>query len=136
MTHQYLTVWADKNQLGIALNNLLQNALKFTPSGGTIVLSVDTTNDQQMTLKIADSGVGMDIEAWQQQQKNQVLLSKQGTAKEKGTGLGLFLVKEIVDKNGGTLAIQSEKGVGTTVFIGLKRGIDTAKYGGVSKQSS
>jgi signal transduction histidine kinase len=118
----YLTAWADKNQLGIVLNNLLQNALKFTPSGGTITLSVDTTNDQQIILKIADSGVGMDIEAWQEQQKSQVLLSKQGTAKEKGTGLGLFLVKEIVDKNGGTLAIESQNGVGTTVFIGLKKG--------------
>ncbi len=121
-TPQYLTVWADKNQLGIVLNNLLQNALKFTPSGGTINLSVDTTNDQQITIKVADSGVGMDIEAWQQLQKSQVLLSKQGTAKEKGTGLGLFLVKEIVDKNGGTLGIESKKGVGTTVFIGLEKG--------------
>jgi signal transduction histidine kinase len=119
---QYLTVWADKNQLGIVLNNLLQNALKFTPSGGTITLSVDTTNDQQIILKVADSGMGMDIEAWQEQQKSQILLSKQGTAKEKGTGLGLFLVKEIVDKNGGTLAIESEKGLGTTVSIGLKKG--------------
>ncbi len=121
-TPQYLTVWADKNQLAIVLNNLLQNALKFTPSGGTIVLSVEQTSDKQLTIKIADSGVGMDIEAWQQQQKSQVLLSKEGTAKEKGTGLGLFLVKEIVDKNGGTLAIQSEKGMGTTVSVGLKKG--------------
>ncbi len=121
-TPPYLTVFADKNQLAIVLNNLLQNALKFTPSGGTIALSVDQTDDKQLTIKIADSGVGMDIEAWQQQQKSQVLLSKEGTAKEKGTGLGLFLVKEIVDKNGGTLAIQSEKGMGTTVSVGLKKG--------------
>ena len=77
---------------------------------------------KQLTIKIADSGVGMDIAAWQQQQKSQVLLSKAGTAKEKGTGLGLFLVKEIVDKNGGTLDIQSEKGIGTTVSVGLKKG--------------
>jgi signal transduction histidine kinase len=119
---QYLTVWADRNQLGIVLNNLLQNALKFTPSGGTISLSVEPTSDKQLTIKIADSGVGMDIEAWQQQQKTQTILSKEGTAKEKGTGLGLFLVKEIVDKNGGTLAIESEKGMGTTVSVGLKKG--------------
>jgi signal transduction histidine kinase len=121
-TPQYLTVWADKNQLAIVLNNLLQNALKFTPSGGTVVLSVEPTSDKQLTIKIADSGVGMDIEAWQQQQKTQTILSKEGTAKEKGTGLGLFLVKEIMDKNGGTLAIQSEKGIGTTVSVGLKKG--------------
>lgn len=121
-TPPYLTALADKNQLGIVWNNLLQNALKFTPSGGTITLSVDTTSDQQIILKVADSGMGMDIEAWQEQQKSQILLSKQGTAKEKGTGLGLFLVKEIVDKNGGTLAIESEKGLGTTVSIGLKKG--------------
>jgi signal transduction histidine kinase len=121
-TPQYLTVWADKNQLAIVLNNLLQNALKFTPSGGTISLSVEPTSDKQLTIKIADSGVGMDIEAWQQQQRSQVLLSKEGTAKEKGTGLGLFLVKEIMDKNGGTLAIQSKKGMGTTVSVGLKKG--------------
>jgi two-component system, sensor histidine kinase and response regulator len=67
-------------------------------------------------------GIGMNIEAWQQQQKMQTILSKKGTAKEKGTGLGLFLVKEIMDKNGGTLAIQSEKGIGTTVSVGLKKG--------------
>ena len=71
-TPQYLTVWSDKNQLAIVLNNLLQNALKFTPSGGTIALSVEQTSDKQLTIKIADSGVGMDIEAWQRQQKSQV----------------------------------------------------------------
>jgi signal transduction histidine kinase len=121
-TPQYLTAWVDKNQLAIVLNNLLQNALKFTPSGGTVVLSVEQTSDKLLTIKIADSGVGMDIVEWQLQQKTQTILSKEGTAKEKGTGLGLFLVKEIVDKNGGTLAIQSEKGVGTTVSVGLKKG--------------
>lgn len=107
--------------MAIVLNNLLQNALKFTPSGGTITLSAESTDDKNITIKVADTGVGMDTEAWLQQQKAQTLLSKEGTAKEKGTGLGLFLVKEIVDKNEGTLHIDSQKGIGTTVSITLKR---------------
>lgn len=120
-TPQYLKVWVDKNQLAIVINNLLQNALKFTPSGGSITLSAEETGDKNITFKVIDTGVGMDTVVWKQQQQAQTLLSKEGTAKEKGTGLGLFLVKEIVDKNGGTLHIQSEKGTGTTVSIGLQQ---------------
>jgi signal transduction histidine kinase len=116
-----LTARADHNQLSIVLNNLLQNAIKFTPKGGTIRVTAEETNDQTIALKVTDTGVGMDVAAWKKQKGSQTLLSKEGTAKEKGTGLGLFLVKEIIDKNEGTLHIESVLGKGTTVLIGLKK---------------
>ena len=121
-TPQYLKVWVDRNQMGIVFNNLLQNAIKFTPSGGTVVIYAEANDSQLFTLKVADTGIGMDVEIWKTMQKSQTLLSKQGTNKEKGTGLGLFLVKEIVDKNGGLFDIQSRKNIGTIASIGLKKG--------------
>jgi signal transduction histidine kinase len=116
-TPQYLSVWADKNQLSIVVNNILNNALKFTPSGGTIRVSAYESDVEKITLQISDTGIGMDV---QQQEQNTLLHSRKGTENEKGIGIGLSLVREIVDKNGGTMRIESQKGVGTNVFIILR----------------
>ena len=115
-----LDVWADKGQLDIAIYNLLHNALKFTPTGGSVSISADKTDAERITLKIVDTGVGMTPTALLAQERAQKALTTLGTAKEKGSGLGLSLVKDVAKKNGGAFQIQSQLGVGTTVSMILK----------------
>jgi signal transduction histidine kinase len=112
-------VFADRNQVGLAIRNILSNSLKFTPSGGKIVLESVYRGGAKTTLKITDNGIGMS-----QSIKNQLFtigenVSRQGTALEKGQGLGLILVKEMIEANNGTLLLESIENQGTTVHIEL-----------------
>jgi signal transduction histidine kinase len=112
-------VFADRNQIGLAIRNIVSNSLKFTASGGKIALNSVYTEGSKTTLTIADNGVGMS-----QNIKNQLFtiegdVSRQGTAAEKGQGLGLILVKEMIEANNGTLLLESIENQGTTVIIEL-----------------
>jgi signal transduction histidine kinase len=112
-------VFADRNQIGLAIRNILSNSLKFTASGGKIVLNSVYTEGSPMKLIITDNGIGMS-----QNIKNQLFtiegdVSRQGTASEKGQGLGLILVKEMIEANNGTLHLESIENQGTTVIIEL-----------------
>ena len=99
-------------------NNLLDNAVKFTPEGGSISVSCHEENDT-VTVKIRDSGVGISEEAlphifekfWQADRSHAT----------KGNGLGLPLVKRIVDLCGGDISVESTAGVGTEFIVRLKR---------------
>jgi signal transduction histidine kinase len=105
---------ADEYQIRTILRNLLNNALKFTPSHGQI--SIDSTiKGQFVNLKISDSGVGIKQNDLAQIFSNPTL--KKGTAGEKGTGFGLFLCKELIEKNGGTIEINSKVGKGTIIEL-------------------
>jgi signal transduction histidine kinase len=113
------SVFADRNQVGLAIRNILSNSLKFTPSGGKIVLDSVFTEGSKTRLTITDNGIGMS-----QNIKNQLFtieenVSRQGTASEKGQGLGLILVKEMIEANNGTLLLESIENQGTTAIIEL-----------------
>jgi signal transduction histidine kinase len=101
-----VTVYADVGMIKTVMRNLLVNAVKFTDEGGTIDISVNISNEFT-TVFIADSGVGIDPE----KQKNLFTMSvesTQGTANEKGTGLGLLICKDFVASNGGRIWVESE----------------------------
>lgn len=111
-------VYADLRTIETVLRNIISNAIKFTPSGGNIYIS-STSNAKSSIISIKDTGVGIDqkkITTLFQIAKNK---STKGTSGEVGTGLGLILAKEFVDKNNGTLNVESEEGKGTTFFINL-----------------
>ncbi|MTI22829.1 sensor histidine kinase [Fulvivirga sp. RKSG066] len=111
-------VMADVNMLKLIFRNLIANAIKFTREGG-ITISSDQTEDT-VIVTIADTGVGMsedDLERLFDPQP----FTKEGTAREKGTGLGLLLVKEFVVKIGGTIDVQSKLGQGTVFHFTLPR---------------
>jgi signal transduction histidine kinase len=110
----FLQAFADEYQIRTILRNILNNALKFTPSYGQIIID-STLKGQFVNLKISDSGVGMERNELAQIFSNPTL--KTGTAGEKGTGFGLFLCKELIEKNGGSIDINSEFGKGTTIDI-------------------
>jgi signal transduction histidine kinase/Tfp pilus assembly protein PilF len=101
-----------KQSINTVVRNLISNAIKFTNGGGTIRLSVKKAN-RHLTLSIADNGVGMSQEVVSKLFRIDHKHSTQGTAHEKGTGLGLILCREFIEKNGGTIRVQSDPGEGS-----------------------
>jgi len=114
-------VWADPNMLTTVLRNLISNAIKFTQQNGLIKIQCSKMPEYpgKMVIGISDSGVGMDaneIESIFDIASNR---STQGTAGETGTGLGLALCKDFVEKNKGQIWVDSEKNVGSTFYLAL-----------------
>jgi signal transduction histidine kinase len=106
---------AHKNSVTTVVRNLLSNAIKFTPEGGSIWLTAEARQGQ-VQVAIADNGVGMSPEVVQKLFRIDTKHSTKGTANEKGTGLGLILCKDFIEKNGGRLWVESEPGKGS-VFV-------------------
>lgn len=105
------TAYADEQNVHLIIRNLLSNAIKFTQNGKVILSSLKS--DDFISVTIEDTGVGMDKETIKQLfefNKNNI---KKGTHEETGSGLGLFLVKEFIEKNNGTIEVFSDIGKGT-----------------------
>ncbi|MFK5857555.1 MAG: tetratricopeptide repeat protein [Bacteroidota bacterium] len=114
-----VTVVADKNQLDVALRNLVSNAIKFSHQNSEIIISLDV-EDNMAVVKIKDSGIGMN-----ERQLNDVIAEGgstsviRGTNNEKGTGFGLIIVNEFIKNNNGKLNATSKVNVGTTFVVTL-----------------
>lgn len=112
-----LTVFCDVALLKITLRNLINNAIKFTPKNGTITLSAVREHDF-VRISVRDNGIGIEESII-----NNILNSKTasgiGTEGEKGTGLGMIVVKDLVEINKGTLLIESKPGKGTVASFTL-----------------
>lgn len=106
----------DPNHLQIVLNNLIANAIKFTFRKGTIEIS-GSKDSRNKIISIKDSGTGMSPEIAGKILNNKEFLTNPGTESEKGTGLGLMLVKELVDKNQASITVESALNRGTTFTI-------------------
>lgn len=100
------------------LINLIDNGIKFTDKGGTIAISVEAL-EGFAEIHVQDSGRGMDKETVATLFTLNENRSTPGTNKEAGTGLGLLLCKEFVEKNGGTIGVKSELGKGSDFFFTL-----------------
>jgi len=119
MVSEDLSVYADRDMVATVLRNLVINGIKFTPREGRVSVRANKTNNDMMLIEVKDTGIGISPEkigaifsidrAW----------SEPGTEEETGTGLGLFLCKEFVEKNGGKIWIESEVSVGTSFFFTL-----------------
>jgi signal transduction histidine kinase len=110
-------VFADKNMIFTVMRNLLNNAVKFTPENGEIIVGIQR-NQQFAKVWVKDSGIGMPAG-----KKEEVFElangNTKGTKGETGKGLGLFFCKEFVSMNNGDIYIESEKGKGTTITFTL-----------------
>ncbi len=111
-----LTAMVDKNMIETVIRNLVSNSIKFTRENGTIKVRV-TEDSGNITVAIEDNGVGMSKEIAQNLFKLNTNVTRKGTADEKGTGLGLIICKEFVEKNGGSIWVESEEGVGSTFYF-------------------
>ena len=108
---------ADESQYRIIVQNLLSNAIKFTPEGGRINIYF-THAFGLVKIHISDSGVGIAKEKLSKLFNSfGTAITSYGTGKEKGTGIGLMIVKEFTDQNKGTVTVESEEGTGTTFSV-------------------
>jgi len=117
-------VYADVNMLTTIIRNLVSNAIKFTPSGGEIVISARQFEKEPnfVYISVKDSGVGISEENQSKLFKIDKSFTTLGTHQERGTGLGLILVKEFVEKHGGKIWVESELGKGSVFSFTLPKG--------------
>ena len=109
---EHITVFADGDMLKAVLRNLVSNAIKFTNKKGTININA-TQTDSNVTISISDNGIGIKPDNLVKLFDISEVLSTTGTAKETGTGLGLLLCKEFIEKHGGKIWVESEVGKGS-----------------------
>lgn len=107
---------ADKDMLEFIVRNLLSNSFKFTNHGGNVILSVDE-NESSVMIKVKDDGIGLTEEEIDKLFMIHQKYSKSGTANEKGSGLGLTIVKEFVDLHQGSIEVNSKVNQGAEFII-------------------
>lgn len=113
-----LSVYCDREMVNLILRNLLSNAIKFTPTYGKIDVSHRQAGSF-VELRVADNGIGIPEKDLPYLFKLEANVTRIGTSQEKGTGLGLKLCKQFVDKNGGTIRVDSTLNKGTTFIVCL-----------------
>ncbi|MEW5842705.1 MAG: ATP-binding protein [Bacteroidota bacterium] len=110
--------FADSDMIETVIRNLVSNAIKFTNPNGVITIKASADGDL-VKVEIADTGVGMKPEIANNLFKIDMQVTTKGTKGENGTGLGLIICKEFVEKHGGTISVESEIGKGTTISFNL-----------------
>ena len=108
----HINVFADIDMLKTVLRNLVSNSIKFTNYGGAINISAEE-NSENVTISVSDNGTGIPPDNLSKLFDISEVLTTKGTAKETGTGLGLLLCKEFVEKHGGKIWVESEYGKGS-----------------------
>jgi signal transduction histidine kinase len=112
------TVVSDKAMINTVLRNLISNAIKFTMPGGEIGISIIEKPDETI-VSVKDSGVGISADRIEKLFRIDESYSTPGTNKEKGTGLGLILCKEFVEKHEGRIWVESQEGNGSVFSFSL-----------------
>jgi len=112
------SVWIDKDKMTQVLDNIISNAIKYSPEGGKITFKV-TRRNHQMLVSIADEGMGIPYDRLDKIFERFYRADKARTRKLGGTGLGLAITKELVEAHHGTIWARSREGKGTTIFFSL-----------------
>ena len=113
---QPVYAFADVNMIYTILRNLISNAVKFTGYAGKITISA-YLQDSEIEIIVADTGIGIKAEVLNRLFRIDENITTKGTAGETGTGLGLIICKELIEKNSGTIRVESTVGEGTTFII-------------------
>ena len=112
-------ITADSHILATVIRNLMINAIKFTPSGGLVTLKVEPKADGTYVFTVSDTGTGMTKEQTHNLFRLDSTHSQRGTAGEQGSGLGLIVCRELLEKHGSTLQVESEEGRGSQFWFAL-----------------
>ncbi len=115
-----LTAYADIEMLKTVLRNLISNAIKFTPEDGTIIVSC-TESETDTVFSVKDSGTGIKKEDQKKLFQVDSTFTTEGTMREKGTGLGLILCKDFVERHGGKISVASKKESGATFAFNIPK---------------
>jgi signal transduction histidine kinase len=114
-------VLADENTLRFILRNIISNANKFT-SNGKIIITSEPADEGRVKISVSDSGCGMTVEILQQLFNPAKRQSREGTNKEKGSGLGLILAKEFAEAMHAQIEVSSKKNEGTVFSVLVGKG--------------
>ena len=120
---------ADTNMLERAIANLVDNAIKYTPNGGTIVVRL-FTQDRNVVIGVQDNGFGISAENQKRLFQRHQRIARQEHKRVKGSGLGLFIVRSVAQRHGGEAWVESTEGQGSTFFMRIP--IDGANLPGNS----
>jgi PAS domain S-box-containing protein len=112
-----ISAFVDSNMLQTVIRNLVSNAVKFTPRGGEVRLSVITSENNFVEVSIQDTGIGMEQTMIDNLFRLDVKTGRTGTDGEPSTGLGLLLCKEFIEMNSGKLWVESEVGKGSVFYF-------------------
>lgn len=107
-----LTFYADRNMIHTVVRNLVSNAIKFTPNNGQVTINANNSGED-VTINIIDTGIGISVSDMSRLFRIDEHFTTTGTVGETGSGLGLVLCKELVEKNKGKIWVESEEGVGS-----------------------
>jgi two-component system, sensor histidine kinase and response regulator len=116
--HEHAEVYADTTMLQTILDNLVSNAIKFTPAGGNVTIEANL-REAGMEIIVKDDGVGMDTRDIEKLFRLDIHHSTLGTEAEEGTGLGLLICQEMVVRNNGRISVESIKGEGAIFMVHL-----------------
>ncbi len=116
-----VVAYADYNMVNAILRNVISNAVKFTHEGGEIAFTATDVDGGYLEVTVSDTGIGIAQEHLSKLFRIDSRYKRLGTAREKGTGLGLILCKEFVEKNAGTIWLESETGHGTSAKFTLPK---------------
>ncbi len=130
-----MTVFADKDMISTVLRNLISNAIKFTMPGGEIVISA-LEKQNKIIFSVSDSGVGISKNSIEKLFQIDQSYSTPDTNKNTGTGLGLILCKEFVEKNKGKIWVESDEGKGSTFFFTLPYNAEQQEKKDIEKDGS
>lgn len=114
-----INVRADQNMVQTIVRNILSNAIKYSHRGSSVSIETKAGNTKTATIRIIDKGVGIDKDSLSKIFNITNTIHTSGTEDEKSTGLGLILVKDFIEKNNGTINIESHEGEGTVVTFTL-----------------
>ena len=112
--------YADSNTINLVIRNLITNAIKFTNDKGEVKVNA-VPRGNEWVVSVKDNGVGMATEVLRILFDKTAPYTTRGTANEKGTGLGLILCKEFVEKNGGRIWVESAEDYGSTFYFTLPK---------------
>lgn len=121
--NEQVMAYADREKIEVVLFNLLSNAFKYTPDGGSIGFSLSDT-PEGIVIRVTDSGCGIPRDVGNRLFERFYQVTGKDTTLKNGFGIGLYLVKQFIGAHKGTVAYESEPGMGTAFIITLQKGKD------------